>query len=64
MGQDGGPELAKLAKQALSQCPNTQVAISGYSQGATVCHYAIKSAGLSPDGVIATVLYGNTPVLS
>ena len=58
MGSEGGPELAKLAQQALKQCPNTKVAISGYSQGATVCHYAVASAGLSADDVSSAVLYG------
>nr|OQO25372.1 hypothetical protein B0A51_08113 [Rachicladosporium sp. CCFEE 5018] len=59
MGSGGGPVMASLAKQALSQCPNTKIAISGYSQGGTVTHYAVKSAGLSPDSVSSAVLFGD-----
>ncbi|KAK6437236.1 hypothetical protein LTR95_006566 [Oleoguttula sp. CCFEE 5521] len=59
MGSGGGPVMASLAKQALSQCPNTKIAISGYSQGGSVTHYAVKSAGLSPDSVSSAVLYGD-----
>ncbi|KAI6840773.1 hypothetical protein KC367_g4254 [Hortaea werneckii] len=59
MGSEGGPEMAKLAQQALSNCPNTKIALSGYSQGATVTHYAVKSGGLNADSVSAVVLYGD-----
>ena len=58
MGQDGGPELAKLAQQALQNCPNTKIAIAGYSQGATVCHYAVAQGGLSASSVSSATLYG------
>ena len=51
--------MAKLAQQALSNCPNTKIALSGYSQGATVTHYAVKSGGLDADNVSAVVLYGD-----
>ena len=56
--EKGGPELAKLAQQALQNCPNTKIAISGYSQGATVCHYAVTQGGLSAGSVSSAVLYG------
>ena len=59
MGSKGGPVMAQLAQKALKQCPNTKIAISGYSQGGEVCHYAVKSAGLSPDDVAAAVIYGD-----
>jgi cutinase len=58
MGSDGGPELADLANKALQQCPNTKIAIAGYSQGATVCHYAVAQGGLSASDVSSAVLYG------
>ena len=51
--------MADLANQALKNCPNTKIAISGYSQGGMVCHYAVASAGLSADDVAAAVLYGD-----
>lgn len=41
LGSDGGPTMAKLAEEALSNCPNTSIALSGYSQGAM---YAPPSA--------------------
>jgi cutinase len=59
-GSEGGPEMAQLAKQALSKCPNTKVALAGYSQGGMVMHYAVRTGGLSPsNGVIAAVGYGD-----
>lgn len=59
MGSEGGPEMAKLAQQALSQCPDTKIALSGYSQGATVTHYAVGDGGLDGSSVAAAVLYGD-----
>lgn len=59
LGSDGGPTMAKLAEEALSNCPNTSIALSGYSQGAMVVHYAVKSAGLSASDVSSAVLYGD-----
>lgn len=59
MGSEGGPEMAKLAQQALKQCPNTKIALSGYSQGATVTHYAVQQGGLSANDVSSAVLYGD-----
>lgn len=43
LGADGGPTMAALVKQALSQCPSTKVVLSGYSQGAMVVHNAAGS---------------------
>ena len=43
MGGSGGPTMAKLVKQALSQCPKTKVLLGGYSQGAMVVHNAANS---------------------
>lgn len=59
MGSEGGPEMAKLAQQALSNCPDTKIALSGYSQGATVTHYAVGKGGLDGSSVSAAVLYGD-----
>lgn len=58
-GSDGGKVMAKLANDQLSRCPNTKVAISGYSQGAMVVHYAVKSAGLAAAKVSSAVVYGD-----
>lgn len=35
--------MADLATQALSQCPDTKIVLSGYSQGAMVVHNAATS---------------------
>lgn len=59
LGAGGGPVMAQLAKTALQQCPSTKIAISGYSQGGEVCHYAVKNSGLSADDVAAAVIYGD-----
>lgn len=55
MGAEGGPEMEKLAKQAISQCPDTKIALGGYSQGAMVVHNAAKSL----DQVAAAVVFGD-----
>ena len=59
MGSDGGPNMASLGNQVLAACPSTKLVLGGYSQGATVTHYAVKSGGLSADSVAAVVLYGD-----
>lgn len=51
--------MAQLAQTALKNCPNTKIAISGYSQGGEVVHYAVKSAGLSPSDVSSAVIFGD-----
>jgi cutinase len=57
MGANGGPVMAKLVKQALSQCPKTKVVIGGYSQGSMVVHNAANS--LSAGEVSGAVLFGD-----
>ncbi|PYH42560.1 cutinase-domain-containing protein [Aspergillus saccharolyticus JOP 1030-1] len=57
MGAEGGPTMASLVKQAISQCPNTIVVVGGYSQGAMVVHNAASS--LSSGEIQAAVLFGD-----
>ncbi|KAK2757012.1 hypothetical protein FQN54_004981 [Arachnomyces sp. PD_36] len=57
MGAEGGPEMAKLAQQALSNCPKTKIALGGYSQGAMVVHNAAKS--LEQGQIAAAVVFGD-----
>ena len=59
LGAEGGPTMASLAEQALKQCPSTKVALSGYSQGGLVIHYALNSAGLPSADVSAIVYFGD-----
>ncbi|KAM0723824.1 hypothetical protein Q7P37_000814 [Cladosporium fusiforme] len=58
-GSEGGKVMADLANAQAQRCPNSKIAIAGYSQGAMVVHYAVKSAGLSPSKVSSAVLYGD-----
>lgn len=47
--------MAKLVDQALAQCPDTKVIVSGYSQGAMVVH----SAKPTSSKVAGAVLFGD-----
>lgn len=58
-GREGGPVMADLVSQALSNCPDTKIALGGYSQGGFVVSNAISSSGVSPDDVAAAVVYGD-----
>lgn len=58
-GSEGGKVMAQLANDQKERCPDTKIAISGYSQGAMVVHYAVKSAGLDASKVSSAVLYGD-----
>lgn len=57
LGANGGPIMAKLVKQALSQCPKTKVVLGGYSQGAMVVHNAAQR--LSSGQISGAVLFGD-----
>jgi len=59
MGAEGAPNLVSLVQQALKQCPSTKIALSGYSQGAMVVHYAVQKSGLPVADVGAAVLFGD-----
>ena len=45
--QEGAQKLADLTEQAATQCPSTQIVLSGYSQGAQVVH--LGEAKISPE---------------
>ncbi|KAI9879814.1 MAG: hypothetical protein M1830_006996 [Pleopsidium flavum] len=56
----GAATLASLAEQAASQCPKTQIILSGYSQGAQVVHLgAAQIPALVASRVTAVVLFGD-----
>ncbi|KAK1083884.1 hypothetical protein LTR33_002980 [Friedmanniomyces endolithicus] len=55
-GRTGGPVMAQLAQKALKNCPNTKIALSGYSQGAMVVHVAASTLG---SDISSAVLYGD-----
>lgn len=51
---------AQLAQQALSQCPDTKVVLSGYSQGGQLVHNAAKLLPAKTAGkVAAAVTFGD-----
>lgn len=50
--------MASSVQAALSQCPDTKVIVSGYSQGAMVVHNAF-SQGISGSQVAGAVLFGD-----
>ena len=47
--------MVSLAQQALQQCPNSKIVLSGYSQGGFVVHVAAQS--LKPAGGKIHYLY-------
>ncbi|OBT39138.1 hypothetical protein VE00_09691 [Pseudogymnoascus sp. WSF 3629] len=56
----GSKNMADLVGQAFTQCPNTKVVISGYSQGGQLVHNAAKQ--LSADNsakIAAAVIFGD-----
>ncbi|KAJ9619542.1 hypothetical protein H2203_008321 [Taxawa tesnikishii (nom. ined.)] len=57
LGASGGPTMAKLAQQALSQCPQTKLVLGGYSQGGMVVHNACGSFDCSK--AAAVVAFGD-----
>ncbi|KAF2820086.1 cutinase-domain-containing protein [Ophiobolus disseminans] len=54
-GGTGGKTMAALVDQALSQCPQTKIIVSGYSQGGMVVH----SANPQTPKVAGAVLFGD-----
>lgn len=55
LGGSGGPQMVTLVQQAQSQCPDSKIIISGYSQGAMVVHYAASRV----KGITGAVLFGD-----
>ena len=58
MGAGGGPVMAALVQKALKNCPDTKIALSGYSQGAFVVHNTFKH-DITASQVSSAVLYGD-----
>lgn len=60
MGASGAPNMKALVQQAVAQCPDTKIALSGYSQGGLVTHYALNKGGLD-SGLIDAIVYFGDP---
>ena len=52
----GAATTAQLLEQAASQCPNTQIVLSGYSQGAQVVHLGQAMVSAEVSARIAAVV--------
>jgi len=55
----GSQKMASMARQKMSQCPQTKVVLSGYSQGAEQVHGALKILGRDAAKVGAAVTFGD-----
>ncbi|CZR62422.1 related to cutinase precursor [Phialocephala subalpina] len=56
----GAQTMAKLVNKTLAACPNTQLLLSGYSQGAQVVHLAAASLPTNTTSKISSiVLFGD-----
>lgn len=56
----GSQNMAQLIGQAMSQCPNTKLCVSGYSQGAQVAHNAANMITAAQSSFInSAVLWGD-----
>ena len=56
---------ASLVQQAISQCPQSKVIISGYSQGGQLVHNAAKQLPSSVTGALAgAVIFGDPGMFS
>lgn len=54
--QGGAATAAQLLEQAASQCPDTQIVLSGYSQGAQVVHLGEQQVSAEVAARIAAVV--------
>ena len=51
--------MQKLVDQAASQCPDSKIVVSGYSQGAMVVHNAASQSGFQASKIAGVVLFGD-----
>ncbi|KAL9097476.1 MAG: hypothetical protein Q9165_000372 [Trypethelium subeluteriae] len=57
---EGSQNLAQLISQTHTQCPNTKLCVSGYSQGAQVVHNAASQLSASDTAFVnSVVLFGD-----
>lgn len=51
--------MAQLASQSVSQCPNSKIVLSGYSQGGMVVHNAATQSGFPASSIAGAVIFGD-----
>ncbi|KAI9653225.1 MAG: hypothetical protein M1821_007656 [Bathelium mastoideum] len=57
---EGSQDLAQLISQTRTQCPNTKLCVSGYSQGCQVVHNAVSQLSSNDTAFInSVVLFGD-----
>ncbi|KAI5858159.1 cutinase [Tricharina praecox] len=56
---DGAKNMAQYAQTAITNCPDTKLVLSGYSQGAQVTRKAAAQLGTAEAKVVAIVLFGD-----
>ncbi|KAL9619296.1 MAG: hypothetical protein Q9160_006061 [Pyrenula sp. 1 TL-2023] len=59
LGADGGPTMSQLAAQSVSQCPDSKIVLSGYSQGGLVVHNAAGQSDFPASNIAGAVLFGD-----
>ncbi|KAH8671961.1 carbohydrate esterase family 5 protein [Tricladium varicosporioides] len=57
----GSATMAKLVQQAMTQCPNTKVVMSGYSQGGQLVHNAAKMMDAATQAKVNSVVIFGDP---
>ncbi|KAL8359035.1 hypothetical protein RB601_008113 [Gaeumannomyces tritici] len=58
--KDGGGNMTKITTDFVNKCPNSNIVVSGYSQGAQVTHLAAQA--MSPDvpaKISSAVVFGD-----
>lgn len=58
---EGAAALASLVNLAVSQCPSTQIVLSGYSQGAQVVHLGVKQISATAASHVSAVVFFGDP---
>ncbi|KAH7635920.1 cutinase-domain-containing protein [Sordaria sp. MPI-SDFR-AT-0083] len=57
----GISEMKRLLNKAATECPNSKIVVSGYSQGAALVHRAVESMSEAvKNKIVAAVTYGDT----
>jgi len=59
--QDGSDKLASLAAQAVSQCPDTKLVLSGYSQGGQLVHNGANQFSADTAAFVSSVVIFGDP---